>query len=175
MNAPGSWHDSRVAQPIYSKLQEYTPDGYYLIADSAFPHGTQDIQGRIVAPIKSGQHFRGTQQEIEARFAYDRELLSYRQTAEWGMRSIQGSFGQLRLPLPIEDENFRADLLECVFRLHQLRTRKVGYNQIAEVYIPHWRSSAEDEYLWFNFENMLFSDQCKNDRVSHYHVQPEYE
>lgn len=121
-NAPGSWHDSRVAQPIYEKLRNNTPDGFYLVADTAFPRGTQDIEGRIVAPIKSGQKFRGTVEEIEDRFSFDRELLSYRQTAEWGMRSIQGSFGQLRIPLPIEDVNFRANLLEVCFRLHNLRT-----------------------------------------------------
>ena len=46
-----------------------------------------------MAPIKTGQHLRGTVAEVEERFAYDRELLSYCQTAEWGMQSIQGSFG----------------------------------------------------------------------------------
>ena len=92
-NAPGSWHDSRVAQPIYKKLLNETPDGFFLVADSAFPCGTVDIEGRIMAPIKTGQHLRGTVAEVEERFAYDRELLSYCQTAEWGMQSIQGSFG----------------------------------------------------------------------------------
>src|SRR5215472_15485174 len=47
VNAPGSWHDSRVAQPIYRQLREQTPEGYYLVADTAFPRGTADIQGRI--------------------------------------------------------------------------------------------------------------------------------
>jgi len=54
-NAPGSWHDSRVAQPIYEKLCKETPDGFYLVADSAFPCGTVDIEGCIMAPIKTGQ------------------------------------------------------------------------------------------------------------------------
>ncbi|KIJ92624.1 hypothetical protein K443DRAFT_13455 [Laccaria amethystina LaAM-08-1] len=84
-NAPGSWHDSRVAQPIYDKLQNETPDGFYLVADTAFPRGAVEIEGRIMAPIKSGQRLRSTDDEIEERFAYDRELLSFRQTAEWGM------------------------------------------------------------------------------------------
>ena len=38
-----------------------------------------------MAPIKTGQQMHGTDEEIEERFAYDRELLSYCQTAEWGM------------------------------------------------------------------------------------------
>jgi len=33
---------------------------------------------------------------------HSRAILSYRQTAEWGMREIQGSFERLRLPLCID-------------------------------------------------------------------------
>ncbi|KJA13320.1 hypothetical protein HYPSUDRAFT_1079676 [Hypholoma sublateritium FD-334 SS-4] len=174
-NAPGSWHDSRVAQPIYKKLKEETPDGFYLVADTAFPRGTQDIEGRIMAPIKTGQRFRGTVEEIEERFAFDRELLSYRQTAEWGMRSIQGSFGRLRLPLPIEDTELRANLLETCFRLHNLRTRKVGRNQIQSVYEAEWRKTNVDEAIWSDFETLTFGKQRDNDRVSHFHVHAVYE
>ncbi len=128
-----------------------------------------------MAPIKSGQTFQGTQQKIEAQFAYDLELLLYRQTAEWGMRSIQDSFGRLQMPLPINDDHYCADFLECIFRLHQLRIRQVGHNQIRDVYMPQWRRTAEDDAVWINFEYMLFSEQCKNNRVSRYHVYPEYQ
>ncbi|KAF7785090.1 hypothetical protein Agabi119p4_1255 [Agaricus bisporus var. burnettii] len=54
LNAPGSWHDSRVAQPIYLKLQHRTPEGYYLVTDTAFPRGSNQIAGRIQAPLKQG-------------------------------------------------------------------------------------------------------------------------
>ncbi|CAA7268352.1 unnamed protein product [Cyclocybe aegerita] len=84
VNAPGSWHDANVARPIFERLRTRTPPGYYLIADTAFPCGTQSIAGRIHAPLKAGQAVRGTPDEIAERMAYDRELLSYRQTAEWG-------------------------------------------------------------------------------------------
>ncbi|KAG2036446.1 hypothetical protein BDR03DRAFT_983046 [Suillus americanus] len=43
LNAPGSRHDSRVARQIYEKLQTATPDGYYLIMDTAFPCGIDQI------------------------------------------------------------------------------------------------------------------------------------
>ena len=56
LNAPGSWHDSRVAQPIYEKLCIATPEGYFLVTDTAFPHGTDQIKGHICAPMKQGQH-----------------------------------------------------------------------------------------------------------------------
>ena len=51
LNANGSWHDSRVAQPIYEKLCIATPEGYYLVTDTAFPHGTDQIKGHICAPM----------------------------------------------------------------------------------------------------------------------------
>jgi hypothetical protein len=65
LNAPGSWHDSRVAKPIYNKLQHNKPDRYYLVADSVFPRGTQNIAGRIRILLKAGGRLEGTQQEIE--------------------------------------------------------------------------------------------------------------
>ncbi|KAF9228946.1 hypothetical protein BS17DRAFT_792928 [Gyrodon lividus] len=82
-NAPGSWHDSRVAQPIYRVLRTKTPEGHYIIADTAFPRGTVEIQGHICAPLKAGQQVGGTPDQIVEVMAFNQELLSYRQTAEW--------------------------------------------------------------------------------------------
>ena len=50
-NAPGSWHDSHVVQPIYEKLCNETPDGFYLVAETAFPCGIINIEGCIMAPV----------------------------------------------------------------------------------------------------------------------------
>lgn len=102
--------------------------------------------------------------------AFDRQLLSYRQTAEWGNRTIQGSFGRLRVPLPIQHEDVRGDLLEVIMRLYQVRTRKVGINQITTVYMNVWKD-GEQERLWDNFERILFTDQRKIDRVSRFHME----
>ncbi|KAG6848521.1 hypothetical protein H0H93_016319 [Arthromyces matolae] len=55
LNAPGSWHDAHVAQPIFEKLRKQTPPGFYMVADTAFPRGTAQISGRIRAPVKAGQ------------------------------------------------------------------------------------------------------------------------
>ncbi|CAA7259588.1 unnamed protein product [Cyclocybe aegerita] len=124
VNAPGSWHDANVARPIFERLCTRTPPGYYLIADTAFP------RGHICHPIalKAGQAVRGTPDEIAERMAYDHELLSYRQTAEWGNRGLQGAFGRLRVPLPIDNAEHRGNLLEICNRLNNLRTRRVGIN-----------------------------------------------
>lgn len=88
------------------------------------------------------------------------------------MRELQGSFGRLRIPLGIEVLDKRADLLETCFRLHNLRTRLVGINQIKNVYVPIWREG--DGRVWEGFEDILFSDQRKYDHVSTFHVQEEW-
>ena len=74
--------------------------------------------------------------EVKEKYSFDREVVSFWQTAEWGMQSIQGSFGRLQLPLPIKNDQHRANLLEICFRLHNLRTQQIGQNQIQTVYMP---------------------------------------
>lgn len=167
LNAPGSWHDSRVARPVYEKLRTRTPPGYYLVADTAFPRGSDRIAGRIRAPIKAGTCLPEDLVERQELMNVDRQLLSYRQTAEWGMRAIQGSFGRLRIPLPVQYNEVRGDLLECVARLFNLRTSLVGYNQIRTVYKDVW---DEEKRFWIDFEDMLFADQRKNDRVGRFYM-----
>jgi hypothetical protein len=169
LNAPGSWHDSRVARPIYEKLRSQTPDGFYLVTDTAFPRGAAQIEGKICAPIKTGQTVRGTTTEIEEKLAFDQQSLSYCQTAEWGMRGVQGAFGRLRLPLDIDNAERRANLLETCFRLHNFRTHRVGHNQIHAVYMPLWRQTTDDEQVWDGFESMMFSDQRRKDHVTRFH------
>ena len=66
INAPGSWHDARIARPIYVKLLHHTPDTYYLVADTAFPRGTDSIQGKIKAAPKQNERVCGSAQERQA-------------------------------------------------------------------------------------------------------------
>ncbi|KAE9400101.1 hypothetical protein BT96DRAFT_957063 [Gymnopus androsaceus JB14] len=146
LNAPGSWHDSCVAQPIYEKLHTKTPNGYYLVADTAFSQGTDHIQGCIHTP-----------------------LLSYCQTAKWGMHTMQGSFGRLRVPLQITYHEWHGNLLEAYTQLFNLRTRCIGYNQIQTVYMPIW-SANEQEQIWTDFKILLFGEQPKLDHIACFHL-----
>jgi hypothetical protein len=169
LNAPGSWHDSRVARSIYNKLLERTPEPFYVIADTAFPRGPSSIQGKIKAPLKSGQPITADPLEQDSVLAFNRQLLSYRQTAEWGMRALQGAFPRLRVPLEADNTEARQETLETIVRLHNLRTLRIGTNEIREVYMPLWKKS-EDERLWHDLDNMLFKDIRKYDRVSRFHL-----
>ena len=139
-NCPGSWHDSRVAEGIYEKLERETPDGFCVVADSAFPQGHDRIAGKIRVPLKAGQPLPTNLIQRGRLLDLSRSVLSYHQTAEWGMRELQGSFGRLQIPLGIEDMEKRADLIETCFRLHNLRARVVGIN-------CHGHGNFQDDFL----------------------------
>ena len=73
------------------------PNGFYLVADTAFPHGNAELRngGFICVPMKAGETFHMTEEGMQAAVQFDNQLLSCRQAAEWGMWMIQGSFGHL--------------------------------------------------------------------------------
>jgi hypothetical protein len=89
--------------------------------------------------------------------AYNRQLVSYRQTAKWGMRTIRGAFGRLRVSLPIHNRDLRQRLLENTSRLTNIRARCVGISQIRTVYLGVWQES-KDQCMWTDLGNMLFGD-----------------
>jgi len=145
---PGSWHDSQVALPIYEKVQSQTSPRFYLVADMAFPHGTNQIARQIQAPLKSGQCIPGTKEEVQAALDFNCQLLSYRQTAEWENWSLQGFFGHLQILLNVKHAESRADLLEICLHLHNLQCHHVSLNQIQTVYIPQWHQAREAQWVW---------------------------
>ena len=79
---------------IYHKLRLRTPDGFFLVADTAFPCGSVALRhgGFIRAPMKAGERLQMMDEEMQAAVQFDNQLLSCRQAVEWGMRTIQGLF-----------------------------------------------------------------------------------
>ena len=155
LNAPGSWHDSNIAERLYSKLINQTPPGYRVISDTAFPRCTNRLNYRILAPMKKGDLLP----KCPVTFAWlkllNEQLVSARQAAEWGMRAVHGSFSRLKLPLPATDHSFRAEVLELCVRLHQVQCRSVHINQTQAVY-----QLVEEEHVLLgrSFHQMLFPD-----------------
>ena len=90
LNAPGSWHDSYIAEHggLYDLLQSiYERTGGIAVVDSAFS------KKRCPFLIKSSKAKLG---ETPAESTLRRQATSLRQSAEWGMRAIQGSFPRLK-------------------------------------------------------------------------------
>ena len=120
-----------------------------------------------MVPLQHGDILPLEEEERRSVLAHSRAVLSYRQTAEWGMRQLQGSFGRLSLPLDINDRDQRSNILEACLRLHNLKAHLVGINQIRNVY------SRNFERPWGGFE-LVFFPRRQLGRVSNFHVSEEW-
>ena len=118
-----------------------------------------------MAPLKQGDCLPSNPLRWMERLAFDRQLLSYCQTAEWGMRALQGAFGQLRVPLDV-DPGCRFLLLKVIAQAHNLL---VDFNEICSVYCDIWRQADEDA-TWAGFASMMFGELCRNDQVARFHT-----
>ena len=96
-NVPGSVHDSQVGElgKIYQKLEKvYDTTGGRCCVDSAFSNLERDYL------LKSGQDLLGssapTRREQDLEHQLRRQATSARQTAKWGMLTIQNSFPRVK-------------------------------------------------------------------------------
>ncbi len=90
LNAPGSWHDSVIAENggLYAKLESvYEATGGKAVVDSAFS------MKRCPFLIKLGKK-KHRETALARRIRHQATFLQ--QSAEWGMRALQGSFPRLK-------------------------------------------------------------------------------
>ena len=135
LNCPGTWHDSSVSQlgGLYNTLEEKVPPGYFVVADSAFPvHG--DDGAHIKRPPKKGES--NTRRHLHLTATQIQDLVSMRQSAEWGVKSLEGTFTRLKKQFPWQDHGNRGTILENCVMMVNLRARLVGLNQIRVVWMP---------------------------------------
>lgn len=145
-NAPGSWHDSKVAISLYHKLldAELSPPEYVLVADSAFPTSGL-MKNRIITPPKVKKVYEENMAIIERNGVQRLEekdpnadsleaVIRARQAVEWGMHSLQSVFRRLHVRF-VFDPPYTQHMLKLVFHLYNLRTRRMGLCQIRTVYM----------------------------------------
>lgn len=149
-NVPGCTHDSTVADwgMLYEKLEKvFNETGLKFVIDSAF--STADCNYLI----KSSQDYLTAaagleeEEEILADLAIKREATSMRQSAEWGMGTVQASFPRLRDTFIYEEHGERRITLTCLFLLYNCRARLVGINQIRNVYLPNLEEDANLQFV----------------------------
>jgi hypothetical protein len=168
VNAPGSWHDSAISTNLYTELIDNTPEGYYLIADTAFTTTRADLAPKLRTPPKKDfVRYSCDPRAAMLEIKFYEQLVSARQAAEWGMQCLQGSFGRLKMPMPADDAQFRQLLIMLCARLHNARARIVGINQIRTVYEGIWTEAGPGVYK--DFKNLMFSDIRKNDRIRRFY------
>lgn len=139
LNSPGSWHDAMVARPLYDFFRRNPQLLFSLIADSAFPRN-KEFQKVILKPIKKFPR-RGLARRMVTR--KHRAIVSLRQAAEWGMRSLQATFSRLKTRLP-SNAFQRSLIVECCCYLHNFRVDTMGISQINTVFSPHYEECVRD-------------------------------
>jgi hypothetical protein len=81
--------------------------------------------------------------------------VSLRQSSEWGMRALQGTFVRMKSRLT-SNKRKRRQILTVIILLHNFRTDVVGLNQIATV---------------FNVEYETYVNVRNYDRIAQYYEQ----
>jgi DDE superfamily endonuclease len=148
LNAPGSLHDSTLAQwgGIYHDLEDmYNRTGGKCCVDSAFSTAKNSFL------VKSSENYANANTALE--MLRMEQATSLRQAAEWGMRAIQSAFPRLKDTIHYEENGERGVFMSLVPLLYNYRLEKVGMNQIRNVYCPSWsvdsnffiRSDEHDE------------------------------
>ena len=141
INFPGSWAEgSLCAWFLHSICRRIGP--YKICVDQGFPQ-SGNAWNILVGPMNE----RSARRLHPATCDYMRRVsnvyTSLRQSSEWGMHALQGSFPRCKKRLP-GDFRQRRLVLESIILIHNFRTDIVGSNQIKTVFDPEERYSNLD-------------------------------
>ena len=70
-----------------------------------------------------------------------------RQSAEWGMRTLQASFPRLKDRMIYEETGERRIIMKMMVLLFNLRSRRIGINQVLNTYMPALEQDVNQEYV----------------------------
>jgi hypothetical protein len=122
---------------IYEKLLMInTTTGGRVTADSAFSKTSYPFlieSGTIPSEVAHGA--------LIAELI-NKQATSMRQSAEWGMRALRSSFPCLKERLIYVEYGERRIIMKLYILLYNLRARKVGINQIRNVYLTALETNA---------------------------------
>ena len=138
INYPGSWHDSQVCQ-LMIVIVLLLIGLYKVCVDQGFPR-SGELFDKFVGPISRRSLRKLSPIVKDLLIERSNIYVSLRQSSEWGMRSLQGSFSRLKSRLS-SNKPWRHSVILCIVLLHNFRTEYVGLNQIATVFNPHYEQS----------------------------------
>jgi hypothetical protein len=139
-NVPGTVHGSNIAVigNIYDKLDTvHNMIGGKCTVDSAFARVSYPYLIKSCKPLPDM-----TVDELKVV----KDATSLRQSSEWGMRSFQVSFTCIKYCIAIEHRGQCKLMMKLMVHLFNLRTRKVGINQILNVYMPSLNKNVNQIY-----------------------------
>jgi len=147
-NAPGSWHDSTIADCGICKKMRSVCDrcGGEVVADSAFNLTSGDylIQSSQSDPIIKDATF---EESCRAKRLND-QATSLRQLSEHGMRMIQGQFPRLKDHMQYEETGERKIIMHLMILLYNYQTAKVGINQILNTFMSRTCGFPSHSYAY---------------------------
>ena len=129
INAPGTWHDSKIAQVgIYQKMEQiFDEHGARVVVDAAFMVTKKGylIKTKTLQKLADGRE----------AFQLNEGAKAVRQLSEHGMRMIGGLFPRLKDNVKLEEFGDRRIILHLMVMLYNWQTRKVGINHILNSYM----------------------------------------
>ena len=137
INFPGSWHDSQVSLSLISKVVRNIGD-FKICVDQGFPR-SGDLLNKFVGPLSRRARRNLPVETRRAALRRHNTYVSLRQSSEWGMRALQGTFVRMKSRLT-SNKRKRRQILTVIILLHNFRTHVVGLNQIATVFNVEYES-----------------------------------
>ena len=134
-NSPGSWHDSTVAEPLKQLILELDL-AYKICVDQGFPRSGA-FQDKFVGPLSSKARRRLSPILRKVILELHNKYVSLRQSSEWGIRGLQGTFSRLKARLT-SDSKKRHTVIYSIILLSNFRIEYAGLNQIATVFNVHY-------------------------------------
>ena len=133
INFPGSFHDSQVSVGLINVVLEHI-GRYKICVDQGFPR-SGDMFDKFVGSMS--QRTRENLAPAMRQYLLQRHnmYVSLRQSSEWGMRALQGTFTRLKSRLT-SNKLKRKYIIGSIVLLHNFRAHYVGLNQIATVFNP---------------------------------------
>lgn len=125
LNFPGSWHDSMLLGTMLEFIIDSLDIDKKICVDQGF---SRDGSAVLVGPIsnRAARKLSAVVKDLLMRRA--NAYTSLRQSAEWGMRGLQGSFPRLKSRL--QNSEKRYNVILSILLIHNFRTSIVGLNQI---------------------------------------------
>ena len=153
INFPGSWHDAQVSLSLIRKVVQNIGE-FKICVDQGFPR-SGDLLNKFVGPISRRSRVNLSEETRREVLRRHNIYVSLRQSSEWGMRALQGTFTRMKSRLTANKRK-RKLILTVIILLHNFRTHVVGLNQIATV---------------FNQEYECFVNMRNYDRIAQYYEQ----
>ncbi len=148
-NVPGLIHDSQVAElgKMYQKLEQvYETMGGMCCVNWAFGNLERDYLLKLSQDLLGSSAPTCCKQNLEHQLRWQTTLA--RQTAEWGMLTIQASFLRVKDWFIYKEQGERQIVLKMFVLLYKMWAQMAGINQIKNTYMRHLHRNTNKD-VWF--------------------------